>query len=144
MYLIWNNNIWGSYRASEGWRPTRTAPPTRSAAYDTTCHRDHIHISLSWAGAIGRTSFWTGRVAPVDYGPCRPADLNWAAPYSGFRPVPCPPHLPVTAPRARLRRPPPCTAASGARLAPRVRRARLVTALQRALGLGADGELRPD
>ena len=28
-------------------------------AYDTTCHRDHIHVSLSWEGAMERTSFWT-------------------------------------------------------------------------------------
>jgi hypothetical protein len=24
----------------------------------TTAHKDHIHLSLSWAGARKRTSFW--------------------------------------------------------------------------------------
>ena len=31
---------------------------------------------------MARTSFWTKRVAARDYGPCRPRDLNWAAPYT--------------------------------------------------------------
>jgi hypothetical protein len=67
----------------------------RSAAYDTTCHRDHMHFSLSWEGAMGRTSFWTRTVAAPDYGPCRPEDLNWASPYRSPRATPCPayPHL---------------------------------------------------
>ena len=94
MYMIWNNRIWGSYRAAEGWRPygscaTRTAPGD-----DTTCHRNHIHFSLSWAGAMGRTSFWTRTAAAQDYGPCRPADLNWAPAYSGPRADPVPQLLP--------------------------------------------------
>lgn len=38
-----------------------------------------MHISLSWSGAMGRTSFWTKRVYADDYGPCRPRDLNWGA-----------------------------------------------------------------
>jgi hypothetical protein len=55
MYLIWDNHIWGSYRASEGWRDYHGA----------STHRDHIHISMSWAGALGRTSFWSGNVIDV-------------------------------------------------------------------------------
>jgi hypothetical protein len=53
MYLIWNHRIWGSYRAADGWRPYSGA----------SGHTDHIHISMSWAGGMGRTSFWTGTVA---------------------------------------------------------------------------------
>jgi len=64
MYLIWNGKIWGSYRASEGWR----------AYTGGESHSDHIHISLSWNGAMKRTSWWTGQVAAVDYGPCPAVD----------------------------------------------------------------------
>jgi hypothetical protein len=48
MYMIWNRHIWGSYRASEGWRPYTGSNP----------HTDHVHISFSWAGARKQTSFW--------------------------------------------------------------------------------------
>ncbi|MCW2868528.1 MAG: peptidoglycan-binding protein [Marmoricola sp.] len=98
MYLIWNNRIWGSYRASDGWRPYAGCASRTSRAYDTTCHRDHVHLSLSWEGAMKRTSFWTRQVAAVDYGPCREAGLNWAAPYTTARTAPCPSLPRVTAP----------------------------------------------
>jgi peptidoglycan hydrolase-like protein with peptidoglycan-binding domain len=98
MYLIWNNRIWSTSRADEGWRPYSDCAghPERSA--DSRCHRDHLHISLSWEGARGVTSYWTGRVARADYGPCRVVGLNWAAPYSGFNPRPCTRYPTVTAP----------------------------------------------
>lgn len=57
MYVIYNQKIWGAYRAGDGWRPS----------YD---HVDHVHISFSWNGARGNTSFWKGTVQPMDYGPC--------------------------------------------------------------------------
>ena len=98
MYLIWNNRIWSASRADEGWRPYSdcASHPERSA--DSRCHRNHIHFSLSWEGARGVTSYWTGRVAKPDFGPCRPADLNWAARYSAFNPTPCPRYPPVSPP----------------------------------------------
>jgi hypothetical protein len=52
MYVIWNKRIWGAYAANQGWRTYNGSNP----------HTDHVHISLSWAGARGTTSFWTGRV----------------------------------------------------------------------------------
>jgi hypothetical protein len=55
MYVIWNRQIWSAYRASEGWRPYHGA----------SAHTDHVHISLSWAGANARTSFWSGKVVQV-------------------------------------------------------------------------------
>ena len=69
MYLIWNNRIWSTSRADEGLRPYSDCAghPERSA--DSRCHRDHLHISLSWEGARGVTSYWTGRVAPADSRP---------------------------------------------------------------------------
>ena len=49
MYIIWNRQIWSA--RERAWRPYGGASP----------HRDHVHISLSWAGARAKTSFWTGR-----------------------------------------------------------------------------------
>lgn len=68
MYMIYNQKIWGVYRESDGWR----------ASYG---HLDHVHISFSWNGARANTSFWKGKIQPVDYGPCarfagRPAVLR--------------------------------------------------------------------
>ncbi|GAA3517101.1 hypothetical protein GCM10022234_10570 [Aeromicrobium panaciterrae] len=57
MYVIHNKLIWAVYREKEGWRPS-------------SGHTDHIHISFSWNGARGNTSFWTGAVQKVDHGPC--------------------------------------------------------------------------
>lgn len=89
MYVIWDNEIWGAYRAAEGWRPYRdcTEHPERSA--DRECHRDHIHLSLSWPGAMGVSSYWSGEVATPDYGRCREVDLNWAYGYHGPNPNRC-------------------------------------------------------
>jgi hypothetical protein len=79
MYVIYNRKIWSSYSAAEGWRAYSGSSP----------HTDHVHISLSWAGARGRTSFWTGRVRPTDYGPC-PAFRGQPAPLTRrANPVPC-------------------------------------------------------
>ena len=57
MYVIYNEKIWASYRDADGWRAS-------------SGHRDHVHVSFSWNGARGTTSFWTGKVHPVDHGPC--------------------------------------------------------------------------
>jgi len=98
MYIIWNNKMWRAYDSGSGWREYRGCTTRTARSSDTTCHRDHIHISLSWEGAMRRTSFWTGRVAAPDYGPCRPRDLNWAPPYRTARTAPCPWYPRVTAP----------------------------------------------
>jgi hypothetical protein len=50
MYLIWDRRIWSAYAADRGWRPYSGA----------NAHTDHVHISLSWDGAMGRTSYWQG------------------------------------------------------------------------------------
>ena len=47
-YMIWNDQIWSSRLADQGWR-TYTGPHS---------HRDHVHFSLSWAGALGHTTLW--------------------------------------------------------------------------------------
>jgi hypothetical protein len=52
MYLIWNQQIWNASHAEAGWQPYSGSSP----------HTDHMHISLSWAGARAETSFWSGHV----------------------------------------------------------------------------------
>ena len=56
MYVIWNNKIWATYRASEGWRPYSNCAATPASSSDTNCHRNHIHISMSWEGCLLYTS----------------------------------------------------------------------------------------
>ncbi|MGB8652788.1 MAG: hypothetical protein WCD35_19240, partial [Mycobacteriales bacterium] len=47
MYVIWNHRIWTT--STRSWRVYRGADP----------HTNHVHFSLSWAGALKRTSYWT-------------------------------------------------------------------------------------
>ena len=56
-YVIYNRKIWSGWN---GWVDYTGADP----------HTSHVHISLSWNGARGHTSFWTGRTWAVDYGTC--------------------------------------------------------------------------
>lgn len=90
MYVIYNRKIWSAY--SPGWRDYTGSSP----------HTDHIHISLSWNGARGTTSFWRGRVSAVDLGTCAffagsPAVVASPQP----RTTPCP--APVSSPRGSSR-----------------------------------------
>ncbi len=55
MYVIWNGKIWSASREGKGWQPYRGPNP----------HTDHIHVSLSWSGAMRETSFWTGERGDV-------------------------------------------------------------------------------
>lgn len=87
MYLIYDNRIWGPWG---GWEPYDNCAKHQQAAYDNSCHRTHLHISLTWNGAMGRTSFWTNKVTPTDYGPCRAKGLAWARGYVRYNPKPCP------------------------------------------------------
>ncbi len=80
MYIGYNYRIWGAYRAGDGWRVLNNA----------NGHTDHVHISFTWNGAMGRTSFWTGRTAAEDYGPCRPYAGQPALLYTAWRTTPCP------------------------------------------------------
>lgn len=99
MYLIWDNRIWSASRPEQGWRPYSDCARRTERSADSHCHRNHIHISLSWEGAHGSTSYWTGKVARPDYGPCRPADLNWAVPWRSPNRIPCPWHPRVNPPQ---------------------------------------------
>jgi len=61
MYTIWNGKVWKSYQAAKGWQPY----------IGPSAHTDHVHVSFSWAGAYGATSYWSGKVAPVMYAPVK-------------------------------------------------------------------------
>ncbi len=63
-YMIWNRRIWGAYSAGRGWRKYTGSNP----------HTDHVHFSLSWAGARKKSSFWSPRSFPNSSGsaPTRP------------------------------------------------------------------------
>ena len=97
MYLIYDNRMWGAWDGR--WEQYNNCAHLPARAYDNSCHRTHIHISLTWNGALGRTSYWTKRVSAPDYGPCRAPDLNWAFRYTQSNPLPCADHPAVRAPR---------------------------------------------
>jgi peptidoglycan hydrolase-like protein with peptidoglycan-binding domain len=85
MYVIYDGRIWSSYRADEGWR--------RYTGGES--HGNHLHISQAWTGATKRTSWWTGKPAAPDYGPCVPVEGAVAPPWSAPQTTPCP--APVSA-----------------------------------------------
>ncbi|HEY2303887.1 MAG TPA: peptidoglycan-binding protein [Acidimicrobiales bacterium] len=89
MYVIYNGQIRSI--GDSGYSPYDPSVCSGGRGDATTCHRNHIHISLSWAGALGHTSFWTGRVAAVDYGPCVAPGHLFSAHYTKPNPQPCPP-----------------------------------------------------
>ena len=95
MYVIYNNRILGSWDSK--WQPYGNCLDEPSTAYDAACHRDHMHLSLSWNGATGRTTYWGYSVYPEDFGPCRPSDLNWAGRYTAQNRRPCPTYKTVSA-----------------------------------------------
>lgn len=65
MYIIWNQRIWSIYYQELGWRTMADRGSW------TANHKDHVHISLSWDGAMAQTSWWTGKILTVpQLGPC--------------------------------------------------------------------------
>jgi hypothetical protein len=144
MYLIWNNRTWSAYRPEDGWREYNGCLSAARAgtAYDTTCHRNHVHISLSWAGAMKRSSYWSKRVAPAEFGPCRPWYLNWAPPRSSANLTRCAslPKVVPTAGASSLART--LVSYSGMYLR-QGSTGPAVTALQRMLGVSATGTFGP-
>lgn len=65
MYIGWGDEIWESY--TQRWTELKGCYNLQSDGYDTYCHRDHIHISLSWDGAAAQTSFWGGDPNPAPF-----------------------------------------------------------------------------
>ncbi len=58
MYIIWNDKIYSSYRGFEARDYLSSGCKTRRTCSRTLRHRDHVHISLSTAGAKARTSWY--------------------------------------------------------------------------------------
>lgn len=119
MYLIYDRKMWRAYDPAGAWKPYTGASP----------HTDHIHISLTWDGALQRTSWWTGQpVTAPDLGPCRVYAGQPAPIYSGRNTGGC-------APDGSL---PAAPASAFPLYAIGAKHANVATA-QRALGVTADG-----
>ena len=84
MYVIFNSRMWGAWDGR--WHEYNGCQhgALRAVAHDNDCHRTHVHISLSWNGARGKTTFWTGHTYRTDYGPCvapgKKLAPKWSAP----------------------------------------------------------------
>lgn len=90
MYIGWNNQMWRAYDTGRGWDELRGcyAASKAGTAYDNECHRSHVHISLTWEGAMALTSFWSG--VPVN-GTCRAWGSDAGSPVVGGDLVPVTP-----------------------------------------------------
>lgn len=88
-YMIWNRKIWGSYAADSGWRKYSGA----------SSHSDHVHFSFTWAGARGRTSFWTGKPGKIKGVPPAPP-VSTPVPT-----LPAPPTTPAPVPTPTIPKP---------------------------------------
>ncbi|MCU0262160.1 MAG: fibronectin type III domain-containing protein [Candidatus Nanopelagicales bacterium] len=71
MYIIWDSRMIRMYDPGRGWTEYKDClDSARSGAgLDNTCHRNHVHLSLSWDGAAGITSWWTGVAQTQPYCP---------------------------------------------------------------------------
>ena len=71
MYIIWDSRMIRMYDPGRGWTEYRGCldPANAGTGLDTTCHRNHVHLSMSWDGAAGLTSWWTGVAQTQPYCP---------------------------------------------------------------------------
>jgi hypothetical protein len=136
MYIVFDNRIWGSW--DHIWQPYKDCANEPGHAYDNACHRTHMHLSLSWAGANKRTSFWSNKAVRTDYGPCKSPTLNWAGLHTGVRSTPCPSHPNLQAPAKASALYKAVVHWSGAR-AVYGNHGPVVIAIQKVLNVGADG-----
>lgn len=73
-YLIWNEQIWSTQRAGEGWRQCGTAAAgCYSGPDDSASHRNHVHVSV-----LGDKGAGAGLTDPAGSGSC-PLDIGYAA-----------------------------------------------------------------
>jgi hypothetical protein len=80
MYIGWNDRIWRGYDIKRGWTELKGCFSSPAPGSDTTCHRNHIHISFTWDGASARNSFWSGNPMNVPYCPTQRATGSVASP----------------------------------------------------------------
>jgi hypothetical protein len=53
MYIGWHDRFWRGYAMDRGWTELKGCFGKPEEKNDNYCHRNHIHISLTWAGARG-------------------------------------------------------------------------------------------
>jgi hypothetical protein len=62
MYIIWNDRMYSAWDEFAREDYLSSSCKSRRKCSKTLRHRDHVHISLSMAGAKGRTSWYEGRL----------------------------------------------------------------------------------
>jgi len=62
MYVIWNDHMYSAWDQFEPEDYLSSSCKSKRKCSKTLRHRDHVHISLSVAGAKGRTSWYDGRL----------------------------------------------------------------------------------
>jgi hypothetical protein len=99
MYMIWNNRMIRMYDPGRGWTDYRScmAPSNSAPALDTGCHRNHVHLSMSWDGAGAVTSWWSGVAQVLPFCPSRSTTTT---PGAGAPQVVDPASLPTLVPVA--------------------------------------------
>jgi hypothetical protein len=65
MYVIWNDRMYAAWDGFEPKKYLSSGCRTRRTCSVTLRHRDHMHISLSRAGAKGRTSWYVEQAFAV-------------------------------------------------------------------------------
>ena len=65
MYVIWNDRMYAAYRQFQPRPYLSSSCKTYKLCSRTLRHRDHMHISLTRNGGMGRTSWYVGRVPAV-------------------------------------------------------------------------------
>lgn len=68
MYIGWGDEMWRAYDTGRGWTELKGCYSKQDSGSDTYCHRDHVHFSMTWDGAAGRTSYWD--TTPIQDMPC--------------------------------------------------------------------------
>jgi hypothetical protein len=93
MYVIWDDHIYRAYDRQGAFRKDLyTSCEPRNKCSKTTRHRDHVHVSLSRAGAAAQTSFYRARNVPsvpvlypgtVQLDPVSTAEVTFKVPATG-------------------------------------------------------------
>jgi hypothetical protein len=62
MYVIWNDRMYAAYDQFRAKPYLSSGCRTAATCSKTLRHRDHLHVSLTRPGGLGRTSWYVGRV----------------------------------------------------------------------------------
>lgn len=81
MYIGWHDRFWRGYGIERGWTELKGCFSTPERQRDNYCHRNHIHISLTWAGARGEIpGMPAAPESPLEPGPTEPAPTEPVVP----------------------------------------------------------------